>query len=58
MTLDTVRMEAQLPWEKLDKCLDFVRSYKDQKQISVIQLESLTGLLNFACRVVGPAVPS
>ncbi len=36
MTLDTVRMEAQLPRDKLDKCLDLVRSYKDQKHISLI----------------------
>ncbi len=52
VTLDTVRMEARLPRDKLDKCLDLVRSYKDRNHISVIQLESFTGLLNFACRVV------
>ncbi len=57
MTLDTVRMEARLPWDKLDKRLDLVRSYMDRKHISVIQLESLTGLLNFACRVVVPGRP-
>ncbi len=50
MTLDTVRIEALLPRDKLDKCLDLVRNYKDRKHISVIQLENLTGLLNFACR--------
>ncbi len=57
VTLDTVRMEAWLPRDKLDKCLDLVRSYKDRKHISVIQLESLTGLLNFACQVVVPGKP-
>ncbi len=55
--LDIVRMEALLPWDKLDKCLDLVRSYKDRKDISMIQLESLIGLLNFACRVVVPGRP-
>ncbi len=57
MTLDTIRMEARLPRYKLDKCLGLVRSNKDRKHISVIQLESLTGLLNFACQVVVPGRP-
>ncbi len=50
--LDTIRMEARLPRDKLNKCLGLVRSYKGRKHISVIQLESLTGLLNFALRVI------
>ncbi len=57
VTLDTIRMEARLPRDKLDKCLGLVMSYKDRKHISIIQLESLTGLLNFACRVVVPGRP-
>ncbi len=52
MTLDTIRMEARLPRDKQDKYLGLVRSYKDRKHISVIQLESLIWLLNFACRVL------
>ncbi len=52
--MDTVKMEAGLLRDKLDKCLDLVRSYKDRKHISLSQLESVTGLLNFACRVVVP----
>ncbi len=36
----------------LDTCLGLVRSYTDQKHLSVFLLESLAGLLNFACLVV------
>ncbi len=45
-------MEARLLQDKLDKCLGLVQTY-----ILVSQLESLTGLLNFACRVVAPSRP-
>ncbi len=54
ITLDTIKMEARLPQGKLDKCLTLVKNYRSQSHISVSQLESLTGLLNFACRMVAP----
>ncbi len=41
----------------MDRCLQLVRSYQKVKRISVQQLESLTGLLNFACSVVAPGRP-
>ncbi len=46
ITLDTIKMEARLPQDKLDKCLTPVKNYRSQSHISVSQLESLTGLLN------------
>ncbi len=57
ITLDTVKMEARLPQDKLLKCLRLVRSYRQLQKISIKQLESLTGLLNFACRVIRPGRP-
>ncbi len=54
VTLDTIKMEARLPLDKLDKYLTLVKNYRCQSHISVSQLESLTGLLNFTCRVVTP----
>ncbi len=57
ITLDTVKMEARLPQDKLDKCLRLVNSYRQLQKISIKQLESLNGLLNFACKVVHPGMP-
>ncbi len=57
VTLDAITMEVMLPQDKLDKCLTLVENYRSQSHIAVSQLESLTGLLNFACRVVAPGRP-
>ncbi len=57
ITLDTIKMEARLPLDKLLKCLRLVRSYKQLQKISIKQQESLTGLLNFSCRVIRPGQP-
>jgi hypothetical protein len=51
---DTINMELRLPSEKLQKLqlqLDHIL-YKDK--ITLLQLQSLLGSLNFACRVVRP----
>lgn len=50
--LDTIAMQARLPADKLQKCLRLLNRYISQVKITVEQLESLTGLLNFACSVV------
>ncbi len=50
--LDTLAMEARLPKEKLERCKKLLQEYKIKRKITVLQLESLTGLLNFACSVV------
>ncbi len=57
ITLDTIRIEARLPQDKLQKCLRLIRSYIQLQKISIKQLESLTGLLNFACKLVRPGQP-
>ncbi len=57
VTLDTIKTEARLPQDKLDKCLTLLKNYRSQSHISLSQLESLTGLLNFACRMVAPGRP-
>ncbi len=57
VTLDTIKMEARLPQDKFNKCLTEVKHYRSQSHISVSQFESLTGLLNFACRVVATGRP-
>ncbi len=57
ITLDTIKMEARLPQDKLQKCLRLVCSYRQLQKISIKQLESLMGLLNFACKVIRPGRP-
>ncbi len=50
-------MEARLPEEKLKKFLGLLKRHGQSKKITVKQLESLTGLLNFACSVIVPGRP-
>ncbi|XP_070549868.1 uncharacterized protein [Ptychodera flava] len=52
--LDTIKMQARLPQEKLDRILDLVASFLNCKSCTKRQLLSLLGHLTFACRVVVP----
>ncbi|PFX27885.1 uncharacterized protein LOC111327038 [Stylophora pistillata] len=52
--LDTVLMEAKLPRDKLDKCVTTILEFQHRKKVALRELQSLIGLLNFACSVVQP----
>lgn len=52
--LDTVNMEARLPEEKIVKIRNALHSAKRRKKMTLRELQSLIGLLNFACCVVVP----
>ena len=52
--LDSVSMEARLPEEKIKKCIDLLQLWKNKKKITLRELQSLVGSLNFACQVVIP----
>lgn len=54
ITLDTVLMEARLPEDKLDKCRAQLVDFCSRKSVTLKELQSLIGLLNFACCVVVP----
>lgn len=43
-----------LPSNKLDKLLQVTKSFLSVKKLTFKELQSLIGLLNFACRVVAP----
>ena len=45
--LDTVLMEARLPQEKLHKCLDLLSAFLRRRKVTLQEIQSLTGLLNF-----------
>lgn len=52
--LDTIEMEARLPPDKLVKCKAKIQDVISKDTVPQVQLASLAGLLNFACRVVRP----
>ena len=53
-TLAFALMEARLPQEKLDKCRDLLSTFLRRRKVTLQEIQSLTGLLNFACTVVVP----
>ena len=52
ITLDTVNLKVRLPQEKLDKCRSLVCEFLLKQKVTLVQLQSLIGLLNHACHVV------
>ena len=54
ITLDSVRQEARLPEEKLQKCRAMLQNFQARRSVCLRELQSLIGLLNFTCLVVVP----
>ena len=52
ITLDMALMEARLPEDKLVKCHTHLADFCSQKSFNLKELQSLIGLLNFACCAV------
>ena len=52
--LDTVKMEARLPQDKIQKCRDMLNWFLTMEKVTLKQLQSLIGLLNFACNIIIP----
>ena len=48
------RQEARLPMEKVAKCLTAVGHLQRKKKVTMKELQSIIGLLNFACSVIIP----
>ena len=51
---DTLAMELRLPNEKLVELKHTLKLFVQSKKVTLRQLQSLIGLLNFACQVVSP----
>ena len=47
-------MEARLPPDKLNKCSALLLDFLHRKKATLREVQSLTGLLNFACSVIVP----
>ena len=54
VTLDSITMQASLTEDKLAKCRDQLSSCYHMKRITLRDLQSLIGLLNFTCSVIVP----
>ena len=52
--LDSITMQASLPEDKLARCRDQLLSCYRMKRITLRDLQSLIGLLNFTCSVIVP----
>ena len=55
--LDSDRMEARLPPDKVSRILESLSSFQHRKSCTLKELQSLVGTLNFACKVVPPGRP-
>ena len=54
ITLDTVQMEARLPENMLQKARELLCNFLGRNKVTLRKLQSLIGVLNFACSVVVP----
>ena len=52
--LDSVRQEARLPSEKIHKCRALLHQFAQKRSVTLCELQSLIGLLNFCCSVAAP----
>ena len=57
ITLDSVIQEARLPEDKLQKCRLLLKSFYNRRKVTLRELKSLLGLLNFTCSVIVPGRP-
>ena len=55
--LDTVLFEARLPNDKIEKCVNSIDALIKRKKATLRDIQSIVGLLNFACFVVTPGRP-
>ena len=52
--LDSCLMEARLPLDKVEKCIAILSDFLKRRRVTLKEVQSLNGLLNFACSVIVP----
>ena len=55
--IDVINSQLRLPLDKLYKCRQLVQQALNRSKLTLRELQSLIGSLNFACRVVAPGRP-
>lgn len=54
ITIDVRQKETQLPRDKVEKCQNLLYQYQNKKACTLKLIQSLVGVLNFACSVILP----
>ena len=54
ITLDAVSMEARLPEDNVAQCRSLLQLFLSRQKVILRELQSLIGVLNFSCSVIGP----
>ena len=52
--LDSINQEALLPEDKFQKCRLLLESFCKRRKVTLQELQSIIGLLNFTCSVIVP----
>jgi hypothetical protein len=50
--LNTAQQVARLPNDKVDRCLSLVSEFLEREKVTLKELQTLCGTLNFACQVI------
>lgn len=53
--VDSIAMECRLPHDKIVKIQEKLEGFCKRKKVQLKELQSLIGLLNFACSVIVPS---
>ena len=53
--LNTVEMYASLPMDKVQKFISYIDLALPKRSVTLREMQSLTGMLNFACQIMPPA---
>ena len=53
--LNTVSMSASLPQDKIEKFMSLINKFLSSSNVTLKELQSLNGMLNFACGIIAPA---
>ena len=54
IVLDSIRMEARRPDDKLNRAREILNSFTQRRSVRLFELQSLVGTLQFACKGVVP----
>lgn len=55
--VDSVKMQLRLPQDKLLHAKQILHQFSTKRKVTLRQLQSLLGLLNFACKAIKPGRP-
>lgn len=57
LQINTISMSTSLPIDKIEKIINLLGDFSRRKKISLVALQSICGLLNFACKAIVPGRP-